>query len=116
MIMRTTTMGRQAKKNDSEAEELQERLQVAEQTLSAIREGKVDALVVAGSNGDQIFSLKGAETPYRLLIEAMNEGALTVLPDSTILYCNNRFAEIVRTPARQIIGSLLQEFVPAKER
>src|ERR1043166_7540346 len=103
--MRTPTTERQVKKGNSEAEDLRRRLQVAEETLRAIRHGEVDALVVSGAGGDQIFTLKGAETPYRLLIEAMNEGALTVLADGTILYCNKRFAEMVRTPATKIIGS-----------
>src|ERR1051326_3589888 len=107
--MRTRTKNRPVKSRDSEAKDLRERLEQAEETLRAIRQGEVDALVVSGPGGDQVFSLKGAETPYRLLIETMNEGALTVLADSTILYCNKRFAEMVRTPAKKIIGSRLDQ-------
>jgi len=89
---------------------------VAEQTLNAIQQGQVDALVVAGPGGEQVFTLKGAETPYRLLIEAMNEGAATILPNSTILYCNKRFAEMVGMSARKIIGSPLDQFVAREQR
>jgi hypothetical protein len=44
-----------------QCEELQRRLAEAEQTLEAIRHGEVDALVVAGPQGEQVFSLSGAE-------------------------------------------------------
>ena len=62
------------------------RLEEAEETLRAIRTGKVDALVVSGPQGDQVYSLKGAEQPYRVFVEAMNEGAVTLGPEGTILY------------------------------
>lgn len=85
--------------------ELEIRLQEAEETLLAIRQGEVDALVVTGAGGDQIFTLQGAETPYRFLIEEMNEGALLLAPDGTILYANTRFANLVERPLEQVIGS-----------
>ena len=40
-----------------ENEELRARLAEAEETLRAIREGSVDAVVVSGPHGDQVFSL-----------------------------------------------------------
>ena len=89
---------------------LQERLDVAEQILNAIYNQEVDALVVAGPEGDQVFSLQGAEASYRLLVEAMNEGALTLQPDGTILYCNNRFAEMAGMPMEKIVGSFWWHF------
>jgi len=33
-------------------------------------------------------------------------------PDGTILYCNNRFAEMLKTPAEQVIGSSVYRFIP----
>ena len=70
----------------------------AEQTLEAIRSGEVDALVVAGPQGEQVFSLTGAEHIYRVIVETMNEAALTVDPDGTILFCNQRFCDLMKTP------------------
>ena len=58
----------------AENEELRARLEEAEDTLRAIRSGEVDALVVSGASGEQIFTLQGAEHIYRLLIEDMREG------------------------------------------
>jgi hypothetical protein len=40
-----------------ELEELRQRLQEAEETLDAIRNGKVDALVVSGPSGEKVFTL-----------------------------------------------------------
>ncbi len=99
----------------AENAELRDRLAEALDTLEAIRSGGVDALVTTGPRGEQVFTLQGAETPYRLLIEAMNEGAATVAGDGTVLYCNHRFAEMSGTPAEQIVGSCIcKRFIPAQ--
>ena len=94
-----------------ELDQLRERLREAEETLAAIRNGEVDSLIVTGPNGDQVFSLKGAEQPYRVFVEQMLEGAVTVTPDGTILYCNRRFAEMMKTRLEKVIGSQIQTFV-----
>jgi PAS domain S-box-containing protein len=65
---------------------------------------------------DRLSALKSSEKPYRLLVEAMNEGALTLLADGTILYCNPRFAEMVQTPIQKIIGNSFYHFVATHER
>lgn len=90
---------------------LQARLSEAEQTLDAIRSGAVDAVVVSGPAGDRIFTLKSAEHPYRILIEQMQDGAVTLAPDGTILYSNRRFAELVQTPLETVFGTPFRDFV-----
>ena len=94
-----------------ENQELRRRLEEAEETLRAIREGEVDAVVVTGSRGTQIFSLSGAESVYRLIVETMQEAALTVAPEGLILWCNPQFANLLQSPAGQILGKPLQMFV-----
>ena len=84
---------------------LQERLREAEETLDAIRSGEVDALVVQGPDGDQVFTLKGADHRYRQLVETMNEGALILAADRTIVYANERFAALVRMPHERLLGT-----------
>ena len=64
-----------------------------------------------GARGDQIFSLTGAESVYRLIVETMKEAALTVTPDGPILFCNAQFANLLQSPAGQILGKPLQMFV-----
>ena len=101
----------------AEVENLRARLGEAEETLRAIRSGEVDALVVSGPEGDRIYTLQGADEPYRIIIEQMQEGAVTVAPDGTILYCNRRFADMLGLPLEQVIGQAFALFmVPADRR
>jgi PAS domain S-box-containing protein len=95
----------------TENQELRHRIEEAEEALRAIREGEVDAVVVNGSRGVQIFSLSGVESIYRLIVETMQEATLTVTPDGLILWCNPQFAKIFQNPVGQILGKSLQMFV-----
>jgi PAS domain S-box-containing protein len=99
-----------------ENQELRDRLTEAEETLNAIRNGEVDAIVVSGSEGDKIFSLTSAETPYRIIIEEMNEGAVTVNANGTIFYCNTRFAELLSLPSEKIVGYSFSRFVVESDK
>ncbi len=99
-----------------EVEELRRRLQETEETLDAIRNGEVDALVVAGPEGERIFTLRGAEHPYRVMVESMNEGALSLALDGTILYCNGALARMFDKPLDQVMGHKLHEFVAMPDR
>jgi PAS domain S-box-containing protein len=83
--------------------------------MQAIRHGEVDALVVSGVTGDQVFALEGADHAYRVLVESMKEGAVTVAHDGTILYCNRRFAEMVGAPLETVIGKSIQSFVVSED-
>lgn len=99
-----------------EIEELRARLDEAEQTLDAIRSGDVDALVVAGPGGDLVFSLTGAERTYRLIVETMNEAALTVDLSGNILFCNKRFSTLLKRPMAEAMGQNVTAFVaPAQQ-
>lgn len=88
-----------------ELQRLQDSLREAQETLDAIRSGEVDAVVVSGNNGNQIYSLAGAEQPYRVYVERMQEGAVTISPDGLILYSNQRFSEMLQEPLERVIGS-----------
>jgi len=99
-----------------ENEELRSRLSEAIETLNAIRHGEVDAIVVTGTGGDQIFSLTSAETPYRIILENMNEGAVTLSEDGTILFCNQRCAELLALKPEQILGAKFSSFVVEIDR
>ena len=95
---------------------LRGRLAASEEALRAIRSGEVDTFVVAGKKGSQVFSLDGAEHPYRVLIESMNEGALMITTDETVLYANQCFARMVLCPLEQVTGSSLRRFLSAADR
>lgn len=94
-----------------EVEDLRLRLTEAEETLKAIQEGEIDAVVVNGENDTQVFTLKGADYAYRVLIEEMNEGVAMLTPDRTIFYCNNQMASILKTPLEEMIGKSMDEFI-----
>ena len=95
---------------------LQRELEEAQETLRAIRQGEVDALVVEGPNGPQLFTLRTAEQPYRMLVEQMQEGALTLTPAGDVLYCNRRFAEIVDGASETIVGRSIAMFAAEADR
>jgi two-component system NarL family sensor kinase len=98
-----------------ELNRLRTRVAELEETLRAIRNGEVDAVLVSGAAGEQVFTLQGAEHPYRLLVEKIEEGAATLSDDGTVLYSNKSFAAIFEVPLQKFIGAQLQKFVCGKE-
>ena len=93
--------------------ELREQLRESRETLDAIRNGDVDAVVVAGTdNVPRVYTLETADRSYRLLVEEMQEGALTLTAGGEILYCNPRFARLIGLPAEHVIGGSLKRFFP----
>jgi len=98
-----------------ELQELTSRMMEAEETLRAIRNGEVDGLVVSTEEGDHVFTLTGAEHPYRVMIETMNEGAVTLSSKGTILFCNQRFADIVKRSLETVIGSSIYQYISSKD-
>lgn len=96
-----------------ENEELRSRLRESEDILLAMQNGEVDAIVISGDKGEQVYSLSSAETPYRTFVEEMHGGAVTFNKEGLILFCNNRFAEMVNQPVNQVIGSVFKNyFIP----
>ena len=99
-----------------EIEDLRRRLDEAQQVLHGIQAGEVDALVVSVGGEEKVYTLAGADQPYRVLIEAMSEGALTLAADGTILYANARFAGMVKRPLENVIGCLMHQFVAGENK
>lgn len=54
-----------------------------------------------------------AEHNYRLMVEAMNEGAITLAPDGTVIYCNPRFSDMAKASFEEIHGKPIQMFIAA---
>lgn len=71
----------------------------------------MEALVVQAPDGEQVYTLRSADLPYRLIVEQMREGALTLAADGAILYCNQRFADLIHRPSERIAGQLFAEFI-----
>ncbi len=102
---------RSAQSKAPNVEALEARLNELEETLRAIRQGEVDALVVSTPEGDRVFTLDGADHPYRVMVETINEGAATLTAGGEILYANRRFAEMLALPLERLIGSKLHGVV-----
>ncbi|MGM9508921.1 sensor histidine kinase [Larkinella sp. GY13] len=96
-----------------ENEALLIQLEEATETIHAIRTGQVDALVVQGKDGHELYSLKTADQTYRVFIETMNEGAVTLNEAGLILYCNSKFASMVGMPLSNVIALSFDTFIPA---
>ncbi|HVN74655.1 MAG TPA: PAS domain S-box protein [Methanoregula sp.] len=92
-------------------DELTERNRELEETLDAIRSGEVDAIVVSKGDGQKIYTLEGPDQPYRVLVENIREGALTLSRTGMILYANTRFAEMVKEPAEKVVGTFILDYI-----
>jgi PAS domain S-box-containing protein len=96
---------------EAEIAELRQRLEEAEDTLRAIRNGEVDALVGESPGGEVIYTLSTADYPYRLMIDEMNQGAISVTPDSIILYNNRNFSTILGLNGTNLSGTQFGNFI-----
>ena len=94
---------------------LRARLKTAEETLQAIHAGEVDALMVSSRGGEKVVSLKGGEPAFRMLVEAMSEGAAALSRNGDVLYCNGRIAEMIGRRPEEIIGTAVRSLVAEAE-
>ncbi len=95
--------------------ELRLRLQEAEDTLQAIRSGAVDAFVIGPAGAQQVYTLEGAERPYRMWVEKMQQGAAT-LEHGRITYCNRRLGELLGLAPEVLLGAELRDFIGEDQR
>jgi signal transduction histidine kinase len=98
-----------------EHETLRVRATEAEEMLRAIQHGEIDALVIEGTGGNQVYTLHSAEEPYRNLVEQMQEGAVVMTTRGDILYANAQFAALVGEPLQSVHGSPFGRFVHATD-
>ena len=107
---------RQGDHSDETEATLRSRLAEAEEMLGAIRQGEIDALVVEGDGGNQVYTLHSADEPYRHLVEEMQEGAVVLTKGGDIVYANARFAALVGEPLESVVGRRIGRFVNASDR
>ena len=86
---------------------LLQRLEEAEDTVRAIRQGAVDAFVIQDLARYRVFTLEGADRPYRLFVEQMKQGVATLHEEGSIVYCNQRLAEFLKVPHVRAVGARL---------
>jgi diguanylate cyclase (GGDEF)-like protein/PAS domain S-box-containing protein len=111
VAMNSTRRNRSKLELLAELEQLAARLSESEEVLRAIRRGEVDAFFVDDAGGERVLALEGAQSPYRVLVEAMNEGAMILKDQGLLLYCNSRLASMLKAPLEAVMGSTLLGFV-----
>lgn len=99
-----------------ENERLRLRLEEAEAVVEAIRNGIVDAVVVHSTPGESVYTLEGADRPYRLLVEAMQQGVALVNPEGVLLYCNPGLANLFKMSVEKMVGATVDGFVAEGDR
>lgn len=104
-----------ARRSATSTQSLRRRLKEAEDTLEAIRDGHVDAIVMQNAAGEQVFRLRTADEPYRLMVEQMREGAMTLSSDGTILFCNRRLEILLGHPENGVVGHRFSSFVAPED-
>ncbi|HEU5437163.1 MAG TPA: PAS domain-containing protein, partial [Telluria sp.] len=87
-----------------------------QQIVRAIRESKVDALLLTDEDKQWLFTLKDTESAYRLLIENMSEGAMTLTREGAIIYANRAFADRLGRPLDRVIGAPVAHCVDPLDR
>jgi diguanylate cyclase (GGDEF)-like protein/PAS domain S-box-containing protein len=94
-----------------EIKRLRDRVQDLEATISAIRAGGVDAIIIGGPDDERLFTLTSADRPYRVIVEEMGEGAATVSEGGNILYVNRRLAAMLGREPHDLLGADVAELV-----
>ncbi len=90
---------------------LQKQLRNALESIEGFKSDKIDALVIANEKAMKVYTEKTADQPYRILVEKMHEGAVTLNENGTILYCNSYFANMVGLPLQKVIGTLFEIYI-----
>ena len=95
---------------------LQSRLEEAEETLFAIQNGEIDAIITPqGLDGPKVYTLESADSLYRNLVQEMNEGVATLTIDGSIIYGNSQLASMLQLPLEKLIGQRLNDFIMSND-
>ncbi|MBC7887233.1 MAG: PAS domain-containing protein [Ferruginibacter sp.] len=98
-------------KLNRENKQLQQQLKEARASIDAIKSGNIDAVVIANEKEFTIYTEKTSDKTYRILIEKMHEGAVTLNEDGIILYCNSYFANMVNHPLQKVMGTKFKNYI-----
>jgi PAS domain S-box-containing protein len=98
--------------NRNEVDELRSELREARETIEAIQGGGVDSLVLGPPGQEQVYSRSGADRTYRLVVEAMSEGAATISPRGVILDANPRLSLMTGRSGSELVGTAVLDLIP----
>ncbi|HET9233634.1 MAG TPA: PAS domain-containing protein, partial [Candidatus Eisenbacteria bacterium] len=95
---------------EEKIEILSRRLEEAENALSAIRDGEIDALLI-NAQKEQVFTLESPERPYQLLADALPCAAATLTEDGRVVHANGAFVALTGRPLSSLRERRLHEVV-----
>jgi len=101
-----------ASENDLLIADLRHKLAEAEETLRAIRENEVDALVMRGAVTEEIFTIVGDPESYRTFMEVMEPGAVALDGFGRVLYANSTLTRLLGKSLTELQGKLLTDALP----
>ncbi|MES2439303.1 MAG: PAS domain S-box protein [Verrucomicrobiota bacterium] len=97
----------------AENEELRARLEDAEETLRAIRAGEVDALIVEGSSGPQVFILQSSDTESNRfrsdILGKVSDAVIAIDEERRVIYINAAAERQYDVTASQVLGHPITE-------
>ncbi len=97
----------------AENAELRERLEIAEETLRAIRNGEVDALIVESSSGPQVFILQTTDADSNRfrsdILGKVSDAVIAVDENYHVIYLNAAAERQYDVTASQALGAPLAE-------
>ena len=96
--------------------QLRQQIAYLQETLTAISRGGVDAVIIGEPEQEQIYTLTSADRPYRVIVESMGEGAVTVSENGVILFANPRLAAILGVEPDSMAGRDMLSYVREEER
>ncbi len=95
---------------------LQSKFDEAQETLNAIQNAEIDAIVTpSGSDGPKVYTLESADYLYRNIVQEMNEGVATLTYNGTIFYSNAQLAILMEVPLEKMSGQNFTDFVLSKD-
>jgi PAS domain S-box-containing protein len=97
-------------------EDLRRQVDALQAMLRQMSGGAVDAVMMPGEDGDELYTLTSADRPYRVIVESMGEAAVTVSRSGVIHYTNQQLATFLGTDREGMVGRDLHDYVESEQR
>jgi PAS domain S-box-containing protein len=105
-----------SRESEADVAAMRRLLEESSDVCRAIMGGEVDAFVVGDDNNRRVLLLATAYQRYRQLVERMDQGAVTVTAQGSILYANQKFAGMLGIPLAQLYTAPLHAYVGMADR
>ena len=99
-----------------ENKQLIEKLKKAEEAAKILKTENLDAIVIKNDQTTEIITEDNTDQTYRLFVQQMTEGAVTLNSDGLVLYSNMQFAAMVNEPIEYVIGSDFHHYIPDESK